>query len=181
MRRIPAVEDAYGQQLTAMLEHLDAACTALRDLTTDTEKLFATHPDAEIITSMPGLAETAGARVLAEIGDDRTRFDTAASLKAYAGAAPITRASGKSHTVLARKVKNNRLAAAGYVWAFSALSSSPGARAHYDRRKQQGDLHTAAQRNLFNRLLGCLHHCLQNRMPYDESEAFPNGIRASGT
>lgn len=181
MRRLPSVENAYGQQLAAMLEHLDAACTALKDLTTATEELFATHPDAGIITSMPGLAETAGARVLAEIGDDPTRFDTAASLKAYAGAAPVTRASSKSHTVLARKVKNNRLAAAGYVWAFSALSSSPGARAHYDRRKEHGDRHSAAQRNLFKRLLGCLHHCLQNRVHYDESMAFSQAIHRSGT
>jgi Transposase IS116/IS110/IS902 family len=33
----------------------------------------------------------AGARVLAEIGDDRSRFQDAKGLKAYAGAAPITR------------------------------------------------------------------------------------------
>lgn len=121
---------------------------------------------------MPGLAETTGARVLAEIGDDRSRFATAGSLKAYAGAAPVTRASGRSHTVMARRVKNNRLAAAGYVWAFSALTGSPGARAHYDRRKAAGDRHTAAQRNLFNRLLSCLHHCLQHRLTYDETMAF---------
>src|ERR1017187_7550107 len=33
------------------------------------------------------------ARILAEIGDDRTRFATARGLKAFAGTAPITRAS----------------------------------------------------------------------------------------
>jgi hypothetical protein len=31
-----------------------------------------------------------------------------------------------------RRVKNQRLAAVGYVWAFSALNASDGARAHYD-------------------------------------------------
>ncbi|GAA3510982.1 transposase [Streptosporangium album] len=50
---------------------------------------------AAIITSFPGLADLTGARVLAEIGDDRDRFADARALKAYAGAAPITRASGK--------------------------------------------------------------------------------------
>ena len=34
----------------------------------------------------------------------------------------MTRASGKSLTVAHRKVKNQRLAAAGYLWAFSALT-----------------------------------------------------------
>ena len=68
--------------------------------------------------------------------------------------------AGKSRSVTQRKVKNNRLAAAGYTWAFAALTASPGARAHYDRRRDAGDRHTAAQRNLYGRLLGCLHHCL---------------------
>lgn len=36
-----------------------------------------------------------------------------------------------------------------------------------------GDRHTAAQPNLFNRLLGCLHHCLQTGKHYDEAIAFP--------
>jgi hypothetical protein len=71
-------------------------------------------------------------------------------------------------------IKNDRLAAAGYTWAFSALRPSPGARAHYDRRRQAGDHHAAAQRNLFNRLLGCLFHCLQTGQHYNEQTAFPD-------
>lgn len=56
----------------------------------------------------PGALLRAG--VLAEIGDDRTRFADARGLKAYAGSAPVTRASGKSVSVAARRVKNQRLA-----------------------------------------------------------------------
>ncbi|TJY63656.1 IS110 family transposase, partial [Arthrobacter sp. CAU 1506] len=176
MHQPPGVEAAFGTQLTALLGQLDAACDGLDALTMAVEELFGTHPDARILTSFPGLGPIAGARILTEIGDDRTRFATGGSLKAYAGAAPVTRASGKSRTVLARRVKNNRLAAAGYVWAFSALTSSAGARSHYDRRKTSGDRHMAAQRNLFNRLLGCLYHCLQTGSSYDESAAFPNTV-----
>ncbi len=44
---------------------------------------------------------------------------------------------------------------------------------HYDRRRQTGDRHAAAQRNLFNRLLGCLHHCLTARQHFNENTAFP--------
>ena len=112
--------------------------------------------------------------MLAEIGDDRSRFADARALKAYAGAAPVTRASGKSLTVMHRRVKNQRLASVGYVWAFAALTASPGARAHYDRRKTAGDRHIAAQRNLFNRMIGILHHCLETRTRYHENTAFPN-------
>ncbi len=173
MRQLPLVEQAMGRQSLALLRQLDAACASAGDLEQAAAESFNQHPDAGIITSFPGLGPLTGARVLAETGDDRSRFQDAKGLKAYAGAAPITRASGKTRSVTHRRVKNNRLAAAGYTWAFSALTASPGARAHYDRRRDNGDRHTAAQRNLFNRLLGCLHHCLATGQHYDETTAFP--------
>jgi hypothetical protein len=57
-------------------------------------------------------------------------------LKSYAGSAPITVASGKSPLVHRRKVKNQRLAAVGYMWISglsrhtgqTALRPPPGAR-----------------------------------------------------
>ena len=169
-------KQAMGRQALALLGQLDAACTAADDLEQAATESFNQHPDAGIITSFPGLGALTGARVLAEIGDDRSRFQDAKGLKAYAGAAPITRASGKTRSVTHRRIKNNRLAAAGYIWAFSALTASPGARAHYDRRRDTGDRHAAAQRNLFGRLLGCLHHCLTTGQHYDETTAFPTRI-----
>lgn len=70
-------------------------------------------------------------------------------------------------------MKNDRLNHAGYFWAFSALSASPGAKAHYRHRRDHGDWHAAAQRNHFNRMLGQLYHCLQQGHRYDEALAFP--------
>jgi hypothetical protein len=74
--------------------------------------------------------------------------------------------------VRVRRIKNDRPASAGYRWSFCALTSSPGARAHYDRRREAGDGHAAALRNLNNRFLGCLHHCLKHSTHYDETTAF---------
>jgi transposase IS116/IS110/IS902 family protein len=101
-----------------LLRQLDTACANAEDLAAAATR-FAEHPDAAIITSTPGLAELTGARVLAEIGDDRTRFADARGLTAYAGSSPVTSASRKSTAVLHRRVKNQRLASVGYVWAFS--------------------------------------------------------------
>jgi transposase len=174
MRQPPLVEQAMGRQALALLGQLNASCQAADDLEQAAIESFNQHPDAEIITSFPGLGALTGARVLAETGDDRSRFTDAKGLKAYAGAAPVTRASGKTTAILHRRIKNNRLNAAGYTWTFAALTASPGARSHYDRRRAGGDRHAAAQRNLFGRLLGCLHHCLTTGQHYDEATAFPN-------
>jgi hypothetical protein len=122
----------------------------------------------------PGLSTILGARILAEIGDDRSRFATARGLKAFAGTAPVTQASGMKTVVTRRVVRNKRLGQAAYLWALPMLAHSPGAHAHFTARRERGDSYSAAARNLTNRGMGMLHHCLQTRQRYDESRAFPN-------
>lgn len=95
-----------------------------------------------------GLADLTGARILAEIGDDRTRFDDARALKAFAGSAPVTKASGRSVRITYRHVKNNRLAAVGFLWPFIAAGCESPTRAHYLARHDHGDPHPAGLRHL---------------------------------
>ena len=173
LRQPPQVENAMGIQLGALLRQFEAACAAADELAEAAIAHFEQHPDAAIITSFPGLGMLAGARVLAEIGDDRSRFADARGLKAFAGSAPITRASGKKTVVLHRHIKNRRLAAVGPIWALASLRASPGARRHYDARRAAGDWNHQAQRHLFNKFLGQLHHCLQTGQLYNEHLAFP--------
>jgi transposase len=178
LRQDPVVEQAMGAQALRLLVTLDTECASIDQLGQATAKAFAQHPDNQIITSFTGLGDMTGARVLAEIGDDRTRFADPRALKAYAGSAPVTRASGRSLSITHRRVKNNRLAAAGFIWAFVAAAHSPGANALYYRRREHGDRHAAALRNVFNRLIGCLHHCLQTGQEYNETKAFPTPAAA---
>ncbi|SLD09207.1 transposase IS116/IS110/IS902 [Mycobacteroides abscessus subsp. abscessus] len=176
LRHPSVVEDAMGIQLTALLTHFDAVCQASDDLEVAAREHFERHPAATVINSFPGMGTLLGARVLAEIGDDRARFAAARGLKAFAGSAPVTRASGKKTVVTYRRIKNNRLAAVGTIWALSALSVSPGAKRHYDARRARGDWNRQAQRHLFNKFLGQLHHCLQTGVTYDETHAFPTPL-----
>jgi hypothetical protein len=74
--------------------------------------------------------------------------------------------------VLARFARNRRIADATYLWAFSALTKSPGARALYDRHRAAGDSHHQALRALANRLVGILHGCLVTQTLYDEEIAW---------
>lgn len=80
---------------------------ATDDLAKAVEEVFAQPPDADVILSFPGLGTQLGARVLAEIGDDRTRFADGRGLTVYAGSSPITRAFGKKSSVTRRWVKND--------------------------------------------------------------------------
>ncbi len=172
MRQQPEIEQAMGLQLRGLLRQLDAICATLADLEAAVETAFHAHPDSAIVSSFPGVGTQLGARFLAEIGDDRTRFADARALKAFTGAAPVTRASGKRSFVHARRAKNNRIAATGHVWALAAVRHDPHWEALYRARRERGDRHVSALRKLFNVMLGKLHHCLMTGQAYDPEHAF---------
>jgi transposase len=168
----PVVADAMGTIVGSLVKVIGELNVQINQLETALADRFEQHPDAKIIRSLPGLGMILGARVLAEFGDDPNRYDTAKSRKNYAGTSPITRASGKHRVVLARYARNTRLADACYLWAFAALTASPGARAFYDQRRAAGDTHSRALRALGNRLVGILHGCLRHHTLYDEHTAW---------
>jgi hypothetical protein len=181
LRQPTQVEEAMAERATALLHALDTAVTNVARLEDRLTLAFHQHPDAEIITSFPGLGTVLGARILAEIGDDRQRFATARGLKAFAGTAPVTRASGTKTVVTRRVVRNKRLGQAAYLWALPMIAHSPAAHAHFTARRERGDSYSAAARNLTNRGMGMLHHCLHTAQHYDERKAFPNSDHCVAT
>jgi transposase len=168
----PMIADAMGSSVAALVAITVEIAAQIARLEAELADRFDQHPDAKIIRSLPGLGTILGARVLAEFGDDPNRYVDAKSRKNYAGTSPITRASGKHRVALARYARNKRLNDACYLWAFAALTASPGARAFYDQRRASGDTHNRALRALGNRLVGILHGCLTHDTPYDEHIAW---------
>jgi hypothetical protein len=143
--------DAYGASVAAIVGVLTGLSAQIDSLHATLGRQFAQHPDAEILGSLPGLGIVLGARVLGQFGDDPNRDAAAKAPKNYAGTAPITRASGKRRTVLARLVRNRRLADPLVRWALCSLTCSPGARACYDHHRARGATHHQALRTLANR------------------------------
>jgi transposase len=163
---------AYGASVSALLAVITTMVEQTQVLHEQVAQGFGQHPDVEIYLSQPGLGPILAPRVLAEFGDDPHRYADARARKNYAGTAPITKASGKTTVVLARYVRNRRLADALHQQALCALTSSPGARVHYDRQRATGAGHHKALRALSNRLVGILHGCLKHRTTYDEATAW---------
>ena len=168
----PAVTHAYGAAARSAIRLISAYTAEIAELEAALAEHFEQHPDAKTVRSLPGLGTVLGARVLGEFGDDRTRFASPQSRKNYAGTSPITKASGRSHVVLARYARNRRLADALEQWAFCSLTNSPGARAYYDQLRARGKTHRQALRQLANRWVGILHACLQRGQLYDETTAW---------
>ena len=169
-----AITAAYAAAVQASAAVLITLNEQIRRLEAQVEIHFLQHPDAEIYLSQPGIGPVNGARELGEFGDAPGRYASAKARKNYAGSSPITRASGRSKVVLARYIRNKRLIDALHSQALSALTTSPGARACYDKQRARGLGHNAALRQLSNRLVGILHGCLKTRTCYDEATAWPD-------
>jgi transposase len=168
----PAVAAAYAATVRSLVAVITAFNAEIAAMEQQVKQYFGQARDAEIYLSQPGLGQVLAARALGEFGDDQHRYATAKNRKNYASTSPITRASGKKKTVLARYVRNTRLADALHQQAFSALTASPGARAYYDQLRGRGQGHHAALRQLANRLVGILHGCLKTGTLYDEHTAW---------
>jgi hypothetical protein len=169
----PGVIDAYAAAVAALVAVTTEMVHQTTVLEAQVRQGFGRHPDVEIYLSQPGLGTILGARVLAEFGDDPHRYTDTRARKNYSGMAPVTKASGTKRVVLARHARNRRLADALYQQAFCALTSSPGARAFYDRHRAAGATHHQALRALANRLVGILHGCLTHHTTYNEDTAWP--------
>jgi transposase len=167
-----SLEQTYGLIVTSLVGLIGGLNDQIERLEAQLEVAFERHPDAEVLSSLPGLGFVLGARVLGEFGDDPTRYADARARRNYAGTSPITKASGKGRVVLARFARNTRLADACYQWAFSSLAGSPGARAFYDSHRARGKTHTQALRALANRLVGIMHGCLRHGEHYSEEIAW---------
>jgi hypothetical protein len=173
-----AADAATARSLIAVITTLNEQVKLLEE---QVSEYFGRHLDAEIIISQPGMGMILGARVLAEFGDDPHRYADGKARRNYAGTSPLTRASGKKRIVTARYFRNDRLTDALMAQAFSALTSSPGARACYDQHRAKGTSHNDALRRVAGRLVAILHGCLKTRTLYDEATAWSHRENLSQT
>ena len=112
--------------------------------------LFLTHEDHEIFESLPRAGQRLAPRLLAEIGDDRKRYQDAGSLQALGGTSPVLYQSGmysKAHRRLGC-IKPLRNALHQFAW--QTTQSEPWARDYYHRKRAEGKSHTVAIRALAN-------------------------------
>ncbi|MFD0852253.1 transposase, partial [Actinomadura adrarensis] len=150
-----------------------------RDKTVKDPEPGKAFPGGEIYLSMPGLGDRLAARIAGEIGERWDQFPAPNALQCYAGCAPVTRRSGRSEFVVARRLAYNRyLGEAVQQWAFCSLNRSAWAREFYDSKIAAGKSHHAALRALGNRWLEVLWHCLRLGVCYDEAVHTRNRTRA---
>jgi transposase len=131
------------------------------------ERLFAQHPDHELFGSLPGAGAKLAPRLLGEIGQDRSVFDSAQSLQCYAGTAPISFQSGQLRKAHIRWSCNRTLRSTVHLWADHSRLNCGWAQTYYKAARERGKSHACALRCLGQRWLKILWKMWQTRTLYN--------------
>jgi transposase len=155
---------------TALAAAVAGLAAQIKTLETQIAGQLAAHPDSHIFTSLPRAGTLRAARLLAEIGDCRSRFPDPWSLAALAGAAPVTRRSGShiSHTF--RWAVNRQLRDAVCDFAADSRHASPWAASIYDAARDRGKDHPHAVRILARAWIYVIWRCWQHGTAYDPAK-----------
>lgn len=158
--------ETKGELVRAVAAVLRTLVMQLQTITARLEHTVAHMPDGQILMSFPRAGRVNAAQILAELGDDRARFQSDQHLAAEAGVAPITHESGKSRGVTARWACNKRLRLAITTFADNSRHSSPWAADVYKRARARGADHPHATRILARAWCRVLWRAWQDRQPY---------------
>lgn len=144
----------------------------IAELTSQIAGAVRAHPDGQVFLPLfkdPKSTITA-ARLVAEIGDDRSRYPSSEALAADAGMAPVARESGKRKVAAFRWACDKRLREAVACLADSTRHHHPWAREVYARARSRGLDHPHAIRVLGRAWLRVLWRCWQDEVPYDPAK-----------
>jgi hypothetical protein len=131
------------KQLLVVLQEIASYDKAIRPL-------FLSHPDHELWSSLPRAGKHLAPRLLAEWGDDRTRYANATSVQTLAGTAPVPFQSGHYAKAHKRFACVKPLRNALYQFAWQSTRQEGWARDYYQRKRAQGKSHSMAVRALAN-------------------------------
>ncbi|HYK87301.1 MAG TPA: IS110 family transposase [Acidobacteriota bacterium] len=133
------------------------------------EARFSTHPDMAIFDSFPGAGPVLAPRLLAAMGSDRSRFDSASEVQQYSGIAPVTERSGKHMWIHRRFACPRFLRQTFHEFAGQSIKFCAWARGYYDMKRASGMGHHASVRALAYKWIRIIFRCWQDRAPYDDA------------
>jgi transposase len=130
------------------------------------EQLFLSHEDNEVFLSLPRAGKRLAPRLLAGIGDDPSRYESAASLQALGGTSPVLFQSGNYSKPHRRQGCIKPLRNALHQFAWQSTLSEPWAAAYYERKRAEGKSHSVAVRALSNVWVRIIFAMLSTHTPY---------------
>ncbi len=150
----------------ALIAQLLPLVAQLAEYDKEIEQLFLSHEDNEVFMSLPRAGKRLAPRLLAEIGDDPSRYESAASLQALGGTSPVLFQSGNYSKPHRRLGCIKPLRNALHQFAWQSTLTEPWAAAYYERKRAEGKSHRVAVRALSNVWVRIIFAMLSAHKPY---------------
>ncbi len=150
----------------ALIAQLLPLVEQIADYDREIEQLFLSHEDNEVFKSLPGAGKRLAPRLLAEIGDDPSRYKSAGSLQALGGTSPVLFQSGNYSKPHRRQGCIKPLRNALHQFAWQSTQQEAWAKAYYERKRAEGKSHSVAVRALSNIWVRIIFAMLQSHTPY---------------
>jgi transposase len=147
------------KQLLVVIEEIASYDKAIRPL-------FLRHDDHAIWSSLPRAGKHLAPRLLAEWGEDRTRYADATSVQTLAGTAPVPFASGNYAKAHKRFACVKPLRNALHQFAWQSTMKEDWARDYYQRKRAEGKTHSMAIRALANVWVRIIYRMWVNKTSY---------------
>jgi transposase len=159
--------DVLADCVRAQVRLVRALLRTILDLERAIEAELPEHPMTAVLGSLPRIGRVNLAQVIAEVGPIIEKAEDVASAAAEAGAAPVTKASGKGHAVVFRWAANARARDALSTFADNSRHASPWAARRYREARGRGKRHPGAIRILMRAWLRVIWACWHSGIPYD--------------
>jgi transposase len=167
LQAVAAVTHAKTRYMLALVAQLRLVMRQVAAYDTEIARVFASHTDQQVFASFPGAGPRLAPRLLAEWGQDRARYPSAASLQALAGTSPVLIQSGASRRTRMRNACNKSLRNVLYQFARQSLRHEAWAKRYVERKRQSGKTYSMAVRALANHWVRILYAVWQQRAVYD--------------
>ena len=133
------------------------------------DELARVHPDYALMNSFPGAGSALAPRLIAAMGSQRERYQTAQEIQCYSGIAPVVASSGQQRWVHWRWACPKFLRQTFHEWALHSIPYCPWAREYYEQQRAKGKRHNTVIRALAFKWIRILFRCWKERTPYTEA------------
>ena len=163
-----AVIAGYSVAVLAWAGLLKQLLLAIKDYDQRIELLANKHPDYALMKSFAGVGPVIAPRLIAALGSQRDRYESAYEIQCYSGVAPVVSSSGQKHHVHCRWACPTFLRQTFHEWAQHSMVSSQWAREYYQHQRKAGKGHNTAVRALAFKWIRILFRCWKNNVNYSE-------------
>ncbi|WP_235935367.1 IS110 family RNA-guided transposase [Candidatus Laterigemmans baculatus] len=185
MNATPLTSDAVAirscaRRVQAICGLLDSLNRSISSYDSEIKKLVKTHADYVVVASLPGASHKTQGRIIAALGDDRSRYANAAAFQAAAGIAPLTSQSGKQRYVSSRWACTKFIKQTFHEYAGLSITKCAWAKAYYDLQLSKGKSTHMARRALAYKWMRVTYRLWQEREAYDDVR-YVERLKATGS